>query len=469
MAEKKKVKIIKPQPGPQEEFLSSPADIVIYGGSVFSGKTYALLLDPLRYIESVKGFGAVVFRRNLTQVTNEGGLWDEAKKLYVPLGAVPIENPYRFRFRKFGNKIEYHHLSTEHDVSSWDGAQIPAVYFDELQHFTANQFWYLLSRNRSGCGVKPYCRATCNPPENPNSWLTKLLDWWIDKDGWPIKERSGVIRYFIRRDNVVYWADSEKELKKKFHGEKIYPKSFTFIPAQMSDNKIGMEKDPQYEANVEAQVTSQRLRMRGNWKVKSEPGELFRSDDFEIVEKDELPQMKMIVRYWDRAGTKPSEDNPDPDYTSGVKMGIGYDDYIYILDVQRFRFEPPRVHSKIKIRAKIERRDTLCVLEQDPGQAGKAEAAYYDEDFGNIPVDFVLKTSKMSKIAMWRPLSLQVRKKRVKLLEGSWNEAFISEAEQVIDGTQSNIHDDQIDAAAGAFFYLMGGKKKGTQGGYDAI
>lgn len=52
--------MIKPQPGPQERFLASSADIAIYGGAAGGGKTYAILMEPLRY-KDVKGYRAVIF------------------------------------------------------------------------------------------------------------------------------------------------------------------------------------------------------------------------------------------------------------------------------------------------------------------------------------------------------------------------------------------------------------------------
>ena len=60
-------KEIRPQPGPQEAFLTSPADVVIYGGAAGGGKTYGMLLDALHYTH-VQGFGAVFFRKNHNQI-----------------------------------------------------------------------------------------------------------------------------------------------------------------------------------------------------------------------------------------------------------------------------------------------------------------------------------------------------------------------------------------------------------------
>jgi len=72
-----------PQAGPQSQFLSADdVDIVIYGGAAGGGKTFGLLLDAVKHTK-VKGFGAVIFRRTSKQIRNEGGLWDEALKLYA--------------------------------------------------------------------------------------------------------------------------------------------------------------------------------------------------------------------------------------------------------------------------------------------------------------------------------------------------------------------------------------------------
>ena len=84
--------IIGPQPGPQERFLASPADIVIYGGAAGGGKSYGLLLEALRHVNNSK-FGAVIFRRNANQITSEGGLWDTSMQIYPYAGGKPSQSP----------------------------------------------------------------------------------------------------------------------------------------------------------------------------------------------------------------------------------------------------------------------------------------------------------------------------------------------------------------------------------------
>ena len=145
---------IAPQPGPQSRFMASPADIAIYGGAAGGGKSWALLLEPLRHVLN-HNFSAVIFRRNLTQVTNPGGLWDESAKLYAPVGGRPHVQQREWRFRS-GARVRFAHLEHESTVYAWQGAQIPLIGFDELTHFSRSQFFYMLSRNRTTSGMRPY-------------------------------------------------------------------------------------------------------------------------------------------------------------------------------------------------------------------------------------------------------------------------------------------------------------------------
>ena len=298
------VTVIEPQEGYQMRALSSPADIVIGGGAAGSGKTYCLLLDPLRDISNPK-FGGVIFRRTMPQIKNEGGLWDTSKNIYTHVGARSREQQAEWIFPS-GAKIKFSHLEHEKNIFDWQGSQIPFIGFDELTHFSEKMFFYLLTRNRSTSGVKPYVRATCNP--DPDSWVAKLIAWWINEEtGYPIPERDGVIRYFIRYGEEYIWGDTREEvvelarpyLERMIDGSGVDPsefvKSITFIHGSVYENKELLSVDPAYLGNLISQDEQTRMQLlEGNWKV--------RISDIDIYDYYAFQGMFDNVREVDRSG-----------------------------------------------------------------------------------------------------------------------------------------------------------------------
>src|ERR1700741_3202776 len=213
---------ITAQRGPQTEFLRSPADICIYGGAAGGGKTVGLILEPLRYATRVANFTNVFFRRSTPQITNPGGLWDESQNFYPRLGGMPHVGMREWRWPR-GGRIKFSHLQFDSTVYDWQGAQIALICFDELTHFTAHQFFYMVSRNRSTCGVRPYIRATCNP--DADSWVADFLSWWIDPaSGHPLREGAGVLPFFVRIAKKMVWPDQPEELMEDLlQGQELPP------------------------------------------------------------------------------------------------------------------------------------------------------------------------------------------------------------------------------------------------------
>jgi hypothetical protein len=259
------------------KFLSSAADIVIGGGAAGLGKTYSLLLEFLRHIQ-LPDWGGVIFRRTSPQIRNEGGLWDTSMTIYPFANATPRESSLEWDFKR-GARLKFSHLEYEKNVLDWQGSQIPFIGFDELTHFSKRMFFYLLSRNRSTCGVKPYARATCNP--DPDSWVAEFIGWWIDPEtGYPIPERDGVIRYMTMDGDKYIWGDTADEVIEKawyflediVKESKIDPREFiksvTFISGSIYDNRELLKVNPAYLSNLLAQDEQTKLQLlKGNWKV----------------------------------------------------------------------------------------------------------------------------------------------------------------------------------------------------------
>ena len=437
---------IEAQPGPQRDFQTTNADIAIYGGAAGGGKSWALLMEPLRHI-STRDFGCVIFRRSNVQIRNEGGLWDESMKLYPHANGAPIEYNLFWKFPA-GTSVSFGLLEYDQTVLEWQGSQICLIEFDELTHFSEYQFFYMLSRNRSTCGVKPYVRASTNP--DPDSWVAKFIEWWIDQEtGFPIPERSGVIRYMVRFGDQIIWADDPAELshfKNPFDGASIQPKSVTFIPSKLSDNQILMATDPGYAGNLMALSTVERARLAGgNWKVRREGG-MFKRAWFEVV--DSPPAIAKRVRRWDLAATE-AKPGIDPDWTVGLKMSRDPDGVVYIENVTRFRESSMSVERAIKNIASMDGKQTVIGLPQDPGQAGKSQVAYLTRQLAGHVVKSAPETGDKETRAM--PLASQAEAGNVKIVRGGWNEAFFEEMEMF---PHNGAHDDQVDAASGAFTLL---------------
>lgn len=460
---------VRPQPGPQELFLRTPADVAIIGGSVFGGKTWSLVYEPLRNVD-VPGFTFVLFRREMPRITNKGGMWDESTKWYPIAGGVPREHTREWTFPS-GASGKFAGLQYEKDLEDWKGSQIALIGFDQLEEFSEKQFFYMFSRNRSTCGVRPYIRASCNP--DPDSFLASLLAWWIDAEGWALPERSGVIRWLIRVGDDLVWSDvtcapseyaeysakdalAKDDLEERHPGHGGHAKSITFVLARLQDNEIGNKADPAYLANVRMLPLVEQQRLLGgdrggNWKVREVAGKVFNRAWFKPLAAKWAQATR--VRYWDKAGTEGGGK-----WTAGVLMALHPDGRVCIEDVTRGQWAAANREPVIKQVAQADGPGVTVWIEQEPGSGGKESA---DNTILNLRgVAVYADRVSGDKLTRANPLAAQALAGNVYLLAGEWNEAFLKEAHAF---EAKAAFKDQIDAAAGAFNKLtVAGKGGGT-------
>lgn len=445
---------IRPQPGPQEDFLASHADIAIAGGAYFGGKTYGELLDVLYDIGNPR-MRAVYFRREMPMITAPGGLWEDACELYRRVGATFVTSPQHVVRFPSGATVTFSHMQHEDDRFNWDGAQVPLIYFDQLEQFTEKQFWHLaLGRNRSSSGVVPRVRGTCNPL--PDMWLSKLLQWWWDPEtGYAIKERSGIIRYFLRVDNTLHWGDSPEELRAMFPGipaEEFLPLSFTFIPSTLEDNPIGVAMNPAYAARMQNFSHVERERGRyGNWKIKDISGDGLIKMEWWIdkfIEQDVWAAMQPRLKEdwtWKRGWDLAAGDSKGADFTVGALIGKNKKDgRRLIVDLKRGRLSP-LVRNEMIRNTIIADQALECInyiwrptmntdMHRSVGQA-----------IAGLPHQFVQERgSKLFRAQSWSP---QVEAGNYYLVRAEWNSVLIEEGAQ-FDGEPSTAtkKDDIVDA-----------------------
>ncbi len=435
--------VLQAQKGKQFNFLQQDVDIAFYGGSAGGGKTFALLLNALRHYKT-KYYNSVIFRKNITHINKAGGLYDASYRVYKDFGARAVRHYNTFYFDNFDSKIQLAHLERDDDCYNYDGTEICLICFDELTHFSQFQFFYMLSRNRSTCGIKPRVRATCNP--DCESWVREFISWYIDDKGYAIEDRCGTVRYFVNDSDQIHWFESRKNAFKKF--PKIKAKSFTFINSNVYDNKVLLKTNPDYVSNLQAlnRVEKERL-LNGNWNVKLEAGDFFKRINFQKV--DTYPKFEKVARAWDFAQTAPSESNKDPDYTVGVKMGVDYQGVYYVIDIVRVRENAGDIEHIYKNITSQDGLDCFSRIPRDPG--GMTDMAINNLIKENRGYPINIQPVSKKKEARASGVASQVVIRNVKLLRAGWNEAFLIELESFPFGA----HDDQVDAFGDAFKELL--------------
>lgn len=487
MAIKKSIKreVIAPQRGLQTLAMNVQADVIFYGGAAGSGKSRLILMKPLQYIKD-PNFEAIFFRRVTNQLTGAGGLWPESKKLYSGFKTKYNEKDMKHQF-KSGATLKFSHMELEKNAEDHQGLQYSAIFFDELTHFTEHQFTYLLSRLRSEAEVNSFCMATMNP--DPDSWVLHWVEWYLDADGFPRKDRNGTIRYFVVNDGKPVFADNAQELKDKYpelckvwnpNDEtwvEIEPKTFCALFGTIFDNPALIAANPSYLAELKSQPEVERARLLdGNWYYRPAGSNYFKRDW--LKKADKVPARAKCCRAWDKASTEPSEVYRQPDYTASTKLWKDVDGYFYITgeyitDVTacddkdtevfgKFRKRPGDRDKTILKQAKKDGDDCIIVFPVDPGQAGKTE---FEASAKAMAAEgFIVKKDPMppqkSKLTRFTPFASAAENGLVYIVESSFpNERtldkFLTELEK-FDGTDSTDlrKDDWADSTASAFNFI---------------
>jgi len=252
--------IFRPNEGPQTDFLAASETDVLYGGAAGGGKSYAMLVDPLRFAHR-GAHRALILRRSMPELRE---LIDKSRELYPK--AFPgckykeVEKLWNF---PSGAKIEFGFLERDADVYRYQGQAYSWIGFDEITHQATEFSWnYLASRLRTtDPEIIPYMRCTANPGGVGAHWVKKR---YIDPS--PPNES------FKGSDGL----------------------SRKFIPARLDDNPY-LANDGRYEQMLKALPPTQRRQLlEGDWEVAE--GAAFTEFDrnIHIIDPFEIPI------HWDR-------------------------------------------------------------------------------------------------------------------------------------------------------------------------
>lgn len=452
-----------PQAGPQTLFAKCNADIAIYSGEVGSGKTYALVNDLGRW-SHIPGYVGAAFRRDYKQLVGGGSLWDVATKTWPKLDA-RVRMPEHKAVWTSGASCEFHHLHLESSKTDHDGKEYAVIALDELAHFSDSQFWYMLMRNRSTCGVVPYVRATCMA--SPDTWLYEFVKPWLLDARYPDHMQSGRIRWMIRDDrDQILWFDSEQDAID--HDPDALPMTVTVIHARTKDNVELMRSDPKYLSKLSLLTTLERaIKRDGDWGARPESAGYFNRTWFKV--RDVRPardQILFSVRGWDKAASKKTKDtglySDDPDFTSSVLLDVLRNGEVCISDVTLIQDSPGGVDVHYYKTAELDGPQVVQAFWIDPAQAGLVDEVHTRSVLAPLvkelrcgPIKFVLQSKNIPTLA--KPVSGYADPATpgiMSIVRGPNSGQFFAMAEQFPlqkDAQGNKIHDDPISAMARAW------------------
>jgi len=219
--------------GPQTDFLAASEKDVLYGGAAGGGKSYAMLVDPLRYAHK-KAHRALILRRSMPELRE---MIDKSRELYPQAfpGAKFKEVEKLWNFPS-GAKVEFGFLERDADVYRYQGQAYSWIGFDEITHLPTEFSWnYLASRLRTtDPEIQTYLRCTANPGGVGSHWVKQ--------------------RYILPQEH-----------NKSFEGKDGLTRKF--IPARLADNPY-LDADGVYEQMLKSLPPTQRQQLlEGNWDV----------------------------------------------------------------------------------------------------------------------------------------------------------------------------------------------------------
>ncbi len=282
----------EPQPR-QIAFMERPEYEVLYGGAAGGGKSDALVIEALRQVH-IPHYKAIIFRKTYKQLTE---LIEKSKTYYpraFPNNAKYNESAHCWTF-KSGAKIYFGNMQSSDYKINYQGKAYDLVCFDELTHFTWEEYSYMFSRNRaSGPGTRVYMRSTTNPGGIGHGW---------------VKERF--ITAAPPMTPIAYTTEITAPDGKKI---KLSRKRI-FVPAKVFDNQALLDNNVEYLASLAMLPEAERKAlMDGNWDVFS--GQVFtewRNDPehyqdrkwTHVIEPFKIPKTWTIYRGFDWGYSKP--------------------------------------------------------------------------------------------------------------------------------------------------------------------
>jgi predicted phage terminase large subunit-like protein len=395
----------------QKVFLRTNAIEALFGGAAGGGKSSALLMSALQYVD-VPNYSAILFRRTYADLALPGALMDRFKSWMDEMDGIHWNaNSYVATFPS-GARISFGYLNNTNDYLRYKGSEFQFIGMDEVTEIRESDYRYMFSRLR-------------RPASGPLSQVPLRM-----------RSASNPAPNWVRQRFIIEGLSTGR----------------IFVPSKLTDNP-GIDADSYRQALQALDPIERRRLEEGDW-WSTTLGTMFDRESIVIIDTEDVPVVSSAaraVRFWDLAATEPSQSNPNPDWTVGTLMlfdsGIAY-----ILDVRKARVKNEKVEQFVAQTAYEDGRGVSIRMEQEPGSSGKALVDQYARYV--VPgYDFQGIRSTGDKVTRARPFAAAAANGNVRIVRGPWLTDWLDELSTFPEASD---HDDQVDSAVGAFTYLTG-------------
>jgi len=209
--------------GRQARFLIYPSEEAFYGGQAGGGKSSALLMSALQYVEEKHipegqnklKYNALIIRRTLEDLDMPNAIMDRAKQWLLPKEDEGLlvwkDQKKRFIFNS-GATLTFRYVSHNKQLNSYQGAELQFVGFDELTQLPENQYNYLHSRLRKleDSDIPIRMRGASNPGGIGHDWVKKRF---VDDDSkLPFIPSAYTDNQYLNQDEYSKQLDKLDEL-----------------------------------------------------------------------------------------------------------------------------------------------------------------------------------------------------------------------------------------------------------------
>lgn len=234
------------QNGPQESLIACPVFEVFFGGARGGGKTDGMLGDWLAHSDKWgEAAIGVFFRRTYKQLSE---VIARSQQLFTKLNAHWNGERSEWKMPN-GARLLFRYLERDSDAQNYQGHNYTRLYIEEITNFPSPAPIDKLKATLRSTIVPSHeigFRATGNPGGPGHGWVKK--------------------RYIDPAPNgmqVLYEEFENPFTHEKLHLERV------FIPSKLSDNKLLMESNPMYVAQLQQTGSKQLVQawLLGLWDI----------------------------------------------------------------------------------------------------------------------------------------------------------------------------------------------------------